>query len=159
MSAGRVALIVLGSIGALLGLGSLVAYALAPDVRALYAASVAAGIAGASIDVGIAAVISDQTTLASRAAAMAGWNALTGARGIVAAFAMSILLQAGFVDVTTGLLLCAVVSAVGVALFWRTDVTAPADDHQREPIRTRVLAPLQPSLGRAVAELRSAVAR
>jgi MFS family permease len=147
-------------IGALLGLVSLIAYALAPDVRVLYAASVAAGIAGASIDVGIAAVISDQTTLASRAAAMAGWNALTGARGIVAAFAMSILLQAGLVDVTTGLLLCAVVSAVGVALFWRTDMLEPADDRKRELIRARVLAPLWPSrFGRAVAELRSAVAR
>ena len=38
---------------------------------------------------------------------MAGWNAITGARGIVAAFTMSILLQVGLVDVTTGLLLCA----------------------------------------------------
>jgi MFS family permease len=147
-------------IGALLGLGSLVAYALAPDIRVLYAASVAAGIAGASIDVGIAAVISDQTTLASRAAAMAGWNALTGARGIVAAFAMSVLLQAGLVDVTTGLLLCALVSAVGVALFWRSDLQEHADDRARQPIRTRVLAPIAPSrFGRAVAELRSAVAR
>ena len=39
---------------------------------------------------------------------MAGWNAITGARGIVAAFLMSALLQVGVVDVTGGLLLCAV---------------------------------------------------
>ena len=45
---------------------------------------------------------------------MAGWNAITGARGIVAAFLMSALLQLGLVDVTTGLLLCAASSAVGV---------------------------------------------
>jgi MFS family permease len=149
-------------IGALLGLCSLVAYALAPDVRALYAASIAAGIAGASIDVGIAAVISDQTTLASRAAAMAGWNALTGARGIVAAFAMSILLQVGIVDVTTGLLLCAVVSAVGVALFWHADIAEKAEVEAgaRERLGTRILAPVVPArFGRAVSELRSAVAR
>jgi hypothetical protein len=50
---------------------------------------------------------------------MAGWNAITGARGIVAAFLMSALLQLGFVDMTVGLLLCAGVSATGVALFWR----------------------------------------
>jgi len=147
-------------LGALLGLASLVAYALAPDVRALYAASIAAGIAGASIDVGIAAVISDQTTLASRAAAMAGWNALTGARGIVAAFAMSILLQVGLVDVTTGLLLCAVVSSVGVALFWRADIAEKADAGARERKRPRIPAPVVPSrFGRAVSGLRSAVAR
>jgi len=147
-------------VGALLGLGSLVAYALAPDVRALYAASVAAGIAGASIDVGIAAVISDQTTLASRAAAMAGWNALTGARGIVAAFTMSILLQVGIVDVTTGLLLCAVVSTIGVALFWRTNVAEKAEDLAGERLRARILVPMVPArFGRAVSELRSAVAR
>ena len=65
------------------------------------------GSASASIDVGIAAAVSDQTPLASRAAAMAGWNALTGARGIVAAFLMSALLQIGLIDVTVGLLACA----------------------------------------------------
>ena len=51
----------------------------------------------------------------TRSAAMAGWNALTGARGIVAAFLMSALVQLGLVDVTTGLLLCAAASLVGVA--------------------------------------------
>ena len=64
--------------------------------------AVAAGAGSASIDVGIASAVSDHTPLASRAAAMAGWNAITGARGIVAAFTMSILLQLGIVDVTTG---------------------------------------------------------
>ena len=73
----------------------------------------------ASIDVGIAAAVSDQTPLASRAAAMAGWNALTGARGIVAAFLMSVLLQIGLIDVTVGLLPCAATSAIGVAMFVR----------------------------------------
>jgi MFS transporter, DHA1 family, staphyloferrin B biosynthesis exporter len=147
-------------IGALLGLGSLLAYAVAPEVRVLYVASIAAGIAGASIDVGIAAVISDQTTLASRSAAMAGWNALTGARGIVAAFAMSILLQVGIVDVTTGLLLCAAVSGVGVALFWRTEVDDRAEGRARDRVGSRILAPMVPArFGRAVSELRSAVAR
>jgi hypothetical protein len=55
---------------------------------------------------------------------MAGWNAITGARGIVAAFTMSILLQLGIADVTTGLLLCSVVSAVGVVLYARASTEA-----------------------------------
>jgi MFS family permease len=106
-------------VGSVAGLLSLVAYALAPNVVVLWFAALAAGTSSASIDTGIAAAISDQTPLASRGAAMAGWNALTGARGIVAAFLMSALLQLGVVDVTSGLLLCAVTSGAGVLLFVR----------------------------------------
>ena len=49
---------------------------------------------------------------------MSGWNAITGARGLVAPFLMSALVQFGIVSVTTGLLLCTGASALGVALFW-----------------------------------------
>ena len=119
-------------LGSLVGLSSIVCYALAPSVVLLWLAAIAGGIGGASIDVGIAAAVSDQTPLAARAAAMAGWNALTGARGIAAAFLMSALLQLGVVDVRTGLLLCAATSGVGVLLFARagrmlpTPVVSPA---------------------------------
>jgi DHA1 family inner membrane transport protein len=117
--------------GSAIGLIALVAYALAPNVLVLWVAAIAAGTASASIDVGIAAAVSDQTPLASRAAAMAGWNAITGARGIVAAFLMSVLLQLGVVDVTSGLLLCAATSAFGVILFVRSGraevMPVPAD--------------------------------
>src|SRR5205809_651702 len=102
-----------------IGLVTLVGYAIAPNVGVLWLAALAAGTASASIDVGIAAAVSEQTPLAARAAAMAGWNALTGARGIVAAFLMSVLIQVGLVDVTAGLLACAGTSAIGVALFAR----------------------------------------
>ncbi len=114
-------------LGSGLGLAALVAYALAPDVAVLWIAAVAAGAASASIDVGIPSVVSDHTPLASRAAAMAGWNAITGARGIVAAFTMSALLQIGVVNVTGGLLVCAGITAVGVLLYARasTEVVAP----------------------------------
>ncbi|HET7029886.1 MAG TPA: MFS transporter [Candidatus Limnocylindrales bacterium] len=108
-------------LGSLVGLSSIICYAFAPGVLLLWVAAIAAGIGGASIDVGIAAAVSDETTLADRAPAMAGWNALTGARGIVAAFLMSALLELRLVDVTTALLLCAATSAVGVALFVRAD--------------------------------------
>jgi MFS family permease len=112
-------------LGSAIGLGSLVAYALAPNVLLLWLAAIVAGIGSASIDVGIAAAVSDQTPLASRAAAMAGWNAITGARGIAAAFLMSALLQLGLVDVRTGLLLCAATSGVGVLLFARAGRMQP----------------------------------
>jgi len=63
---------------------------------------------------------------------MAGWNAITGARGIVAAFTMSIALQLGFVNVTSGLLLCAGISAVGVVLYARAS-TRPVIDAAEAP--------------------------
>ena len=106
-------------LGSAIGVLSLVGYAVAPNVVVLWVSAIVAGIGSASIDVGIAAAVSDQTPLSSRAAAMAGWNAITGARGIVAAFAMSALLQLGLVDVTVGLLLCAGTSGLGVILFAR----------------------------------------
>jgi MFS family permease len=132
-------------LGSAVGLVSLVAYALAPHVTVLWVAAVASGIGSASIELGIASMVSDQTPLASRAAAMAGWNAITGARGIVAAFLMSALLQVGLVDLTTGLLLCAAVSAIGVVLFARINADLPADVREtvtegaaRSPRRTLV---------------------
>ena len=112
-------------LGSVLGVIGLIGYALAPHVAVLWVMAVGYGAASAAIDVGIASVVSDQTPLASRAAAMAGWNAITGARGIAAAFLMSALLQIGIVDVTSGLLVCAVSSATGVAMFARVNPNAP----------------------------------
>ena len=104
--------------GSIIGLCGLVAYAVAPGVAVLWLAAVAIGTSNASIDIGVAGVISAETPLASRAAAMSGWNAVTGARGLVAPFVMSALVQVGFVSVTIALLVCAAASALGVALFW-----------------------------------------
>jgi MFS family permease len=123
------------SVGTAMGLASLIAVAFAPGVVVLWIAAVAGGAASASIDVGIAAVVSDHTPLASRAAAMAGWNAITGARGIAAAFLMSALLQAGVVDVTGGLLLCALSTGIGVVLYVRAgrDVAGSVSAPTLEP--------------------------
>ncbi len=104
--------------GSLIGLAGLVGYAVAPGLGVLLVAALAIGVANSSIEVGVAGVISDHTPLASRAAAMSGWNAITGARGLVAPFFMSGLVQFGVVSVTAGLLVCASASALGVALFW-----------------------------------------
>ena len=119
-------------LGGLFGLSSLVAYAVAPNVAVLWLAAIASGVSSASIEIGIAAVVSDQTPLRTRAAAMAGWNAITGARGIAAAFLMSALLQLGVVDVTVGLLLCAAVSTIGVLLFVRTKPGVPVESRAWE---------------------------
>jgi MFS family permease len=136
-------------IGTTLGLAALIAYALAPDVRVLWVAAVGAGAASASIDVGIAAAVSDHTTIESRAAAMAGWNAITGARGIVAAFTMSIALQVGLVNVTTGLLLCAVVTGIGVVLYARASLDPVADEVRIAPSRlVRAMGGLRGAVGR-----------
>jgi len=104
--------------GSLIGLAGLVGYAVAPGLAILLIAALAIGVSGSSIEVGVAGVISDNTPLASRAAAMSGWNAITGARGLVAPFLMSALVQFGVVSVTAGLLVCASASALGVMLFW-----------------------------------------
>ncbi len=136
-------------LGSSLGVIGLIGYALAPDVAILWVMAVGYGAASAAIDVGIASIVSDQTPLASRAAAMAGWNAITGARGIAAAFLMSALLQLGIVDVTSGLLVCAVSSAVGMVMFARVDpnpperVAATAPESTNRPVPAR--SPAVPS--------------
>jgi hypothetical protein len=62
---------------------------------------------------------------------------------------MSALIQAGIVDVTTGLLLCAVSSAIGVALYVRTGSDASA-----------AVSPVMPGrVVRAATGLRAAVSR
>ena len=133
--------IVVMRVGGVLGVASLLAYAVAPEYGVLWGAALLGGTAGAAIDVGVAAVVSEQTTLPTRAAAMAGWNALTGARGIVAAFLMSALVQWGIVDVTAGLLLCAASSGVGVALFARTRPGVPVESRAWELPRVPAPAP------------------
>ncbi len=112
-------------LGSGLGVIGLLGYAVAPHVAVLWVMAIGYGAASSAIDVGIASIVSDQTPLASRAAAMAGWNAITGARGIAAAFLMSALLQLGLVNVTSGLLLCAVSSAIGVVMFARVNPNPP----------------------------------
>ena len=123
-------------LGSSLGVIGLLGYAVAPHVAVLWVMAVGYGSASAAIDVGIASIVSDQTPLASRAAAMAGWNAITGARGIVAAFLMSALLQLGLVDVTSGLLLCALASAVGVVMFARVNPNPPESVLAMHPAAT-----------------------
>ncbi|MEX1168946.1 MAG: MFS transporter [Chloroflexota bacterium] len=113
--------------GSIIGFAGLLTYAVAPTYAVLLPAALAIGVSSSSIEIGVSGVISDQTPLVSRAAAMSGWNAITGARGLVAPFFMSALVQFGVVSVTAGLLVCASASAIGVALFWWAAGRARAD--------------------------------
>ena len=106
-------------LGSALGVVSQLAYAVAPAAPVLWIAAVCVGLANAAIDIGIQRSISDHTTLDERAPAMAGWNALTGARGVAAPFLVTGLVSGGVLSVTSGLLLCAAASAVGAVLYVR----------------------------------------
>lgn len=108
------------ALGSAIGVTSVLAYAFAPNVAVLWIGAVAGGIGSGAIDLGINAAVSTETPMTTRAAAMAGWNAITGPRGIVAAFLMSILIQLHLVDVTGALLLCAATSLVGVVIYARS---------------------------------------
>jgi MFS family permease len=118
-AADRFGPIVLLRAGSALGTLALVAITLTPTALILWPAAVAAGIASAAIDLGINATIMDETPLHERAGALAGWNTVTGARGIAAPFVAAGLVQFGIVDMTTAMLLCAAVAVVGVVMFSR----------------------------------------
>lgn len=113
--------------GSIIGLVGLLTYAIAPGYAVLLPAALAIGISNSSIEIGVSGVISDHTPLASRAAAMSGWNAVTGARGLVTPFVMSALVQFDVVNLTVGLLVCASASALGVVLFWWAASRARSD--------------------------------
>ena len=66
-------------------------YAIAPAFVLVWLAAAALGAAGASTDTAIVAIISEESTLEERGAALAGWNASTGLWGIGAPLAMSLL--------------------------------------------------------------------
>jgi MFS family permease len=120
-AADRFGPILLMRAGSAIGLTSLIAIAFAPSVLVLWPAAVAAGIAGAAIDLGINTTISDETSLHERASALAGWNTVTGARGLAAPFVAGGLVQLGVLDVTSALVLCVAVAAVGVVMFARVE--------------------------------------
>ncbi len=113
------------------GVLSLTLYAIAPDVRVLWLAAVAGGLSNAAIDVGIQGSLSVHTKLEDRAVAMAGWNALTGARGVAMPLLATGLVQAGLVDLTTALLLCLVPAVIGLMLF--------LDRRPRVPLRIQAI--------------------
>jgi len=127
--------------GSLLGIASLGLYVIAPALRLLGVAALASGLAGAAIDLGIQGSIQKHVPLEDRAPAMAGWNALTGARGVAAPIISSALVQSGLVDLSTGLLLCLVPAILGAMVYLRSEtspVAAPMPKAQPAPLVTRL---------------------
>jgi hypothetical protein len=89
-----------------------------------------------------------------RGAAVAGFNALTGARGMIAPFVASIVVQMGILDVSQALVLCAVITGIGACMYfrlsregvsrpWREVLPTPAVagvDRSRRLVRTLVVS-------------------
>jgi MFS family permease len=119
-------------VGSAFGVVALVIYAFAPAAAALWVAAILLGLSGAAIEIGIQRAISDHTALDERAAAMSGWNALTGARGVAAPFVAGTAVAAGIVDATGALLICSVVATSGMVLYLRMRPTALASEIERE---------------------------
>jgi MFS family permease len=129
--------------GGILGLASLIAYAVAPSVALLWIAAVCAGLASAGIDIGLQSVLIAGAESDERAMVMAGWNAVTGLRGLIAPFIASAVVQLHLLDVTTTLLACSVVTAAGVVMFLR--IETPQTARASLPGIRRRLALLRPS--------------
>jgi MFS family permease len=104
-------------VGTILGALSLGFYALAPSIAFLWVAGALVGLANAAVEMGWPTMLAEHTSLEDRAKAAAGLNALTGARGLVAPFVGSLLVQAGLLDVTSVLLLCGAATAIGALLY------------------------------------------
>ncbi len=129
-------------LGAGFGVASLAIYAIAPGATALWVAAIAGGLSTAAIDVGIQGALTAHTTLEDRAAAMAGWNSLTGARGVAMPLIASALVQAGVLDLTSALVLCLVPALVGLAMFFERPLPrgirelgrAVAERRRRHPV-------------------------
>ncbi len=105
-------------IGSIVGVFGLVAYALAPEVGVVWVAALAVGVTLPALEIGIFAIIAQETPVSARAVTITGWNALMGARGVIAPFVVSSLVQVDVISVTTGLAVCALACALGIGLFW-----------------------------------------
>jgi MFS family permease len=103
--------------GTVLGAVSLLTYAFAPSLGFLWLAALLVGLANAAMETGWPSMLAAHTSLEDRAAAAAGLNALTGARGLVAPMVGSLVVQMGILDVTATLLLCGIATAVGALLY------------------------------------------
>ena len=68
----------------------------------LAVASVLTGFNNGAVEIGMQAVIAEYAPPGERAAAMAGWSAANGVRGIIAPFVSTLLYAAGIVDVAEG---------------------------------------------------------
>jgi MFS family permease len=104
-------------VGTVLGAISILFYAIAPSILFIWMGAAFIGLANSAMEMGWPNMLADHTTLADRAKVAAGLNALTGARGLIAPFLGTLLVQAGVVSVSVALVLCALSTAFGALLY------------------------------------------
>ena len=104
-------------IGTVLGALSIVCYAVAPSILFIWVAAALVGLGNSAMEMGWPNMLAAHTSMADRAKVAAGLNALTGARGLIAPFLGTLLVQAGILSVTAALFLCAVATGVGALLY------------------------------------------
>jgi hypothetical protein len=125
-------------------------------------AALVLGLANAAIDLGITALVGEETPLEERAATMAGWNAIMGVRGLTVPFVASGLVQLGLLQVTPALLACAAATGIGAALYARLAGGEPVSVIAAAGARAgflaggplRSLRPAPRALARGTADLR-----
>jgi hypothetical protein len=115
-------------IGSAMGVVGLIAYAAAPGVFLVWIAAAVIGVSTSGVDIGTVSILSEETSLASRAAVTSAWSAVGGARGLIAPFMVCGLVLAGAFDVGRAIVLCALVSTMGVVVLWLTPVHAIGGD-------------------------------
>lgn len=103
--------------GAALGLVVPGTYALAGSFAVLWIAALCQGLSAAAMDSGITAALSHGVPLDERPSLLAGWNALTGARGVVVPLIAGFVVQAGLLEPGAALLVSAAICLTGVALY------------------------------------------
>jgi MFS family permease len=127
--------------GAAFGVLSVALVAVAPNMAVMLLASIAGGLSNAGIDIGIQGAMASHTSLADRAAAMAGWNSLTGVRGMIAAIVASAAIQVGLVDVTTALALCVIPATLGLLVYLDLPMPAAVARLRRNHARDAIAGP------------------
>ena len=104
-------------VGTLLGATSIACYAVAPSIVVIWVAAALVGLANSATEMGWPNMLAEHSSLADRAKVAAGLNALTGARGLIAPFLGTLLVQAGILSVTAALVLCGLATAFGALLY------------------------------------------
>lgn len=105
-------------VGSIIGGAGLLAYAFAPNITTVWIAALAVGVTLPALEIGIFAVLAQETSVDDRAMTITGWGAVMGVRGVIAPFVVSSLVQVGMIDITMGLVVCALTCTLGIGLFW-----------------------------------------
>ncbi|HVQ77339.1 MAG TPA: MFS transporter, partial [Candidatus Binatia bacterium] len=104
-------------VGGLLTVLAILLYAVAETPLAVAAGTVLVGLAVAAAEVAVPLLVVSRTASDEQAPATAGMNALLGLRGIFVPLVAIVPVQAGLTDVRATLVVCAVVSGLGMLVY------------------------------------------